>query len=390
MITDHSKNKPRKLFLQFKRQICYPHFALISTVDCPVVRRSTPSPARRRMLVAAAFLVAAWASYGLAATDARAGTKTWEMNQADPTAAGSPLASAVPENDAQQAATTDQAAGAAASATQQQPTNIVITIRINSPGVDGPISQTNVIVAGASGSNAASTTQSGVPGTGGATTPGQNAATGQQAGATATASQDAAQNLVVVVRINSPGNNGPISQTNAAAAGANAANTSTTNQGQPAAGSAPAATPASGGASRRPARRPASDRPRKQPAAAGTTLRSSAPPAAPAVRHESSTAAAVDRANAKHPASVRAHGKAKRAGASSFDRASAATPLKSVAGSAADVFHAVAPPTSVAKVDSADVSQPVLYSLLAVLAAVAAFLVWPQRPDWLRPTRLRG
>jgi hypothetical protein len=397
MITTIQQEHRSKLFLQSAQQICYCLFALISMVDCSVVLRCACSRVRRPVVLGAALLVAATAAYGLAATDARAGAKTWEMAQADPAAAGSPLAPAAPESGAQQAATTDQAADAAASATQQQPQNMVITIRINSPGVDGPITQTNVIVAGSSGSNAASTTQNGVPGTGGAA-PSQNADTGQQAGSSATASQDGAGNLVVIVRINSPGDNGPISQTNAVVAGANAANTSTTTQGQPTAGSAPAATPASGGAvaPRRSARKPAPDPPRKQPAAARPAARPAAPApaAAPAVRHESSTTAAVDRAHAKHPAVARAHGKATRTGASSFDRGSAATPLNSVAGGAADVFHAVAPPTPIANVDSADVSQSVLYSLLVVLAAVAAFLLWPQRPEWLRPfharTRLRG
>jgi hypothetical protein len=344
------------------------------------------------VLAAAALLIAASASYGLAATDARAGTPAWDMVQADSLVAGVPEV-VQPESGAQQAATTEQAAGAAASATQQQPTNVVVTVRINSPGDDGPISQTNVVVAGSNSSNAASTTQGDVPSAGAA--PAQNAATGQEAGATATATQDAAGNLVVVVRINSPGDNGPISQTNAAVAGANAANTSTTNQGQPAAGAEPAA-PASGGAAapRRPARRPAQERPRKQPAATSPAAGPSAAPAAPVVRHESPTAAAADRAHASHPAVARPHKKAKRAGASSFDRGRATTPLHRVAAGAADVFNAVAPRTPVAKAESADVSRSVVYSLLVVLALVATFLFWPQRPEWLRRVepriRLRG
>jgi len=112
------------------------------------------------------------------------------------------------------------------------------------------------------------------------------------------------------------------------------------------------------------------------------------------VRHESPTAAAADRAHASHPAVARPHKKAKRAGASSFDRGRATTPLHRVAAGAADVFNAVAPRTPVAKAESADVSRSVVYSLLVVLALVATFLFWPQRPEWLRRVepriRLRG
>src|SRR4249920_916561 len=59
-----------------------------------------------------------------------------------------------------QSASTQQAANAAASAVQQQPQNIVISIRINSPGNDGPITQINAGVAAAGSSNSANTGQS--------------------------------------------------------------------------------------------------------------------------------------------------------------------------------------------------------------------------------------
>ena len=54
-----------------------------------------------------------------------------------------PLDEPIPAS-ATEEASTAQAAGAAATTTQQQPRNLVISIRINSPGNDGPISQTNV------------------------------------------------------------------------------------------------------------------------------------------------------------------------------------------------------------------------------------------------------
>jgi hypothetical protein len=251
-------------------------------------------------------------------------------------------------------------------------------------------------VAGSGASNGASTTQSGPAGAGGGAAPEQTAETGQQAAATATASQDAAGNLVVVVRINSPGDDGPISQTNAAIGSANAANTSATTQGQPTPVGEPAAAAGSGEAAkpRRPTRKPAQDPARKRPAAARTSVPASAPPAAPVVRHQSSPAPAADRAQVKHPAIARAQHKAKPGAGSSVDRRSAAGPLHRVAASAAGLFHSVAPPAPVAKPESADVSQPVFVSLLVALAALMAFVIWPQRPDWLRlvhsRTRLRG
>jgi hypothetical protein len=142
---------------------------------------------------------------------------------------------------ADQQASTDQDATAGATANQQQPRNIVISVRIDSPGDDGPITQDNVAVAVSDSSNDSSTAQ----GSGGAGAGGQagdqQATTGQTASSTASVTQDQAGNFVISIRINSPGNNGPITQTNTAIAGSNAANTSATNQGAPVGGAANAA-----------------------------------------------------------------------------------------------------------------------------------------------------
>jgi hypothetical protein len=137
---------------------------------------------------------------------------------------------------ASQEASTAQAASAAAAATQQQPRNLVISIRINSPGTDGPISQTNVAGSGAGASNDSSTGQVGA--SGGQQASQDQAATDQAATATATATQDQPQNIVIVIRINSPGDNGPIEQTNTAAAVSNAGNVSLIRQGESGIGSA--------------------------------------------------------------------------------------------------------------------------------------------------------
>jgi hypothetical protein len=123
-----------------------------------------------------------------------------------------------------QRASTEQAADAAAAATQEQPKNVVISIRINSPGNDGPISQTNVAGSAAGASNDSSTGQESVPG-------GQQAATNQAATGTATATQEQPENIIIVIRINSPGDNGAIEQTNTTVAVSNAGNVSVTRQG---------------------------------------------------------------------------------------------------------------------------------------------------------------
>jgi len=129
-----------------------------------------------------------------------------------------------------QQASTEQAANVAAEATQQQPRNLVISIRINSPGDDGPISQSNVAGSVAGASNDSSTGQGGAAGVEQASQ--QQAATDQAATAAAAATQEQPQNIVILIRINSPGDNGPIEQTNTAAAASNAGNVSATSQGE--------------------------------------------------------------------------------------------------------------------------------------------------------------
>jgi len=125
-----------------------------------------------------------------------------------------------------QEAATGQGATANGVATQTQPINIVITVRIDSPGNDGPISQSNVTVGSADAGNGSATTQTGGDGT----DAGQQAASGQDASATGDSTQSQPINIVVSVRVNSPGNDGPISQTNVDVSGAGAGNTSATTQ----------------------------------------------------------------------------------------------------------------------------------------------------------------
>jgi hypothetical protein len=125
-----------------------------------------------------------------------------------------------------QAAGTEQQAIANGVATQTAPTNLVVSVRINSPGANGPISQTNVAVVTVGATNDSATSQAGSSGADGA----QQAATGQGAAATGEGTQSQPSNIVISIRINSPGNDGPVSQTNVVAVGVSAGNSSTTDQ----------------------------------------------------------------------------------------------------------------------------------------------------------------
>ena len=375
-----------KIQLALIMQQCYRLFAVIASTDCSVVSAGRGRWGRFRVvcsLFAATLAAVVLSVLALAANDARAGTPQDDVMAAtavpaDPTPQGIPPAQKVAN---------DQVAGAEAGAIQQQPTNIVISIRIDSPGNDGPISQTNIVVAGANGSNSSSTGQDGGPA--------QDASTDQQAVAGTTVTQDGAGNLVVTVRINSPGNNGSVSQTNAAIGSSNAENTSGTTQSQPT--EAPAANATS---TRAPARRPHRTQ-RKQAAPRRTEAVASAPvqattPAAPAVVPHGSGATAPRTAPAhrvKHAlvAGAKRHGHgAARAGLVTAGT-NAASALGKAIANAGDLLGTAAPRSPVgAPGQSADVSSSVIVTLLAVLGTAGLFAVWSLRPGWLRQRRLRS
>ncbi|MGB2874689.1 MAG: hypothetical protein WBB76_04355 [Gaiellaceae bacterium] len=126
-----------------------------------------------------------------------------------------------------QEGTTDQAATPDGAAAQTQPVNVVVTVRVDSPGNDGVTSQSNVAVGEVAAGNDSSTTQAGGDGQTGT---GQQAATAQDASASGNAAQTQPVNIVVSVRIDSPGNNGPVSQTNVTAVGVSADNAAVTAQ----------------------------------------------------------------------------------------------------------------------------------------------------------------
>ena len=147
--------------------------------------------------------------------------------------AGDPSDAVAAAVDAAQRAATEQAAASTASGTQQQPANNVALTRTESPG-DDAIAQANAAAAVADGSNDGSTSQTGAadPATD------QSSSTDQNAGATAVATQNQPTNIVVIVRINSPGDDW-ISQSNSSVAAGTATNTSVTKQGtQPVGGGA--------------------------------------------------------------------------------------------------------------------------------------------------------
>ena len=335
------------------------------------------------VLVAAFVSVCVYA--GLGATAAHAGIA--EPPEQIPAPTAEPVALADSE-----VASTDQSASPAASATQEQPTNVVVSVRINSPGDDGQISQRNVVVGVSDAANDASTTQGGTSSEGAGGSANQDASTNQQAGSTATATQQQPTNVVVIVRINSPGDNGSISQGNVDVAGASAGNQSATAQGgsggTAGASSTPVAPPkrqqparnSARGPKRRPARDPAHVAPRKkQPAAAGSSVSGSAA-TTPGSSYGSAASSANPRSGvtprtAKAPASERRHAKAARRASSPGVRT---TVPQRLAGGAANLLDSLTPPIqTTAPRGSASVSGSVVYSLLAVLAAVAAFLAWP-------------
>jgi hypothetical protein len=337
-------------------------------------------------------------AYGLAlgAHTARAGTPQDDWQPAQATAVPAPTvelyptdtapataqAAAAPDAKSPQMVVDDQTAGAETSVTQQQPTNVVVSIRIDSPGDNGPISQTNVAVGSANGANDASTSQGGAPG--GA---GQDASTNQEAGANTSVTQDQAGNLVVTVRINSPGNNGPVSQTNAAAGTSNAQNTSETSQAGQTEAPAPSTAPKKAADGRSNVSRGHAPRPEL---AAATAPASANPVAqAPAWHGADAKAATAVRAHPRDAASARAahSGRTATPAGSSANRLSA-SPLGKAIDQAGDLLGTMAPRAPIgAPRRPADVSSPVLYSLAAALGIGAAFVAWSLRPAWRRQRR---
>jgi hypothetical protein len=339
------------------------------------------------------------------------------------------LAGAVDTPATDQQASTGQTATSNAGVVQQHPSNLVITVRIDSPGDDGPISQDNVAVGISNGSNDSSTSQAGAPPANGAAAE-QSASTDQAADSTATVTQDNAGNVVISIRINSPGNNGPISQSNVAAAVSNAANTSGIAQGG-SQGPAESAGSATGSDPRPPVGPPAQGQPPQAetvvPAPAASSGSAPAPAAAPVAKaaapasHGARQVAAVGgaspvskpvetqqaqpvRASAATPvASSETPASAERTAA--VVASPARTPARSRAthvahrsmlshklrAGAAGLLDTLAPRTPLrAERSSEDVSAAVLLTFVAVIGAFLVFLGSHYLPSMPRLTWSRG
>jgi hypothetical protein len=148
-------------------------------------------------------------------------------------ALGSGVAQAQSVQGVDQTALTGQSASSTANSTQTNPSNSNISVRIFSPGSNGSVSQSNTSAAGAAAINKAATIQGVAQSQGGSGEQGvgQTAGTGQKADATANSTQDHPKNSNISVRIDSPGSDGDVDQSNTSLAGAIAGNKAGTVQG---------------------------------------------------------------------------------------------------------------------------------------------------------------
>jgi hypothetical protein len=143
----------------------------------------------------------------------------------------------LPAQASAQQATTEQAGMTSADATDAQPTNIFISLRVNSPGDNGPVTQTSTTAVAGETANDAATAQEGwqdwAPGAHAAPAPqasAEDSATNQASATSATATRPQPTNVVVSVRVNSPGDDGPVTQTSTVAVAAQSTNTAATAQ----------------------------------------------------------------------------------------------------------------------------------------------------------------
>jgi hypothetical protein len=149
-----------------------------------------------------------------------------------------------------QSASNDQSADSSATSAQIAPSNQHIAVRIMSPGDDGSVKQTNSSDARSAAGNTNTTRQQAAQGAGASdavraadrTCDGclpkgalvqaaeQKASNDQDADSSATSVQVAPSNADTPVRIDSPGGDGEVEQTNASAASSSAGNTNATGQ----------------------------------------------------------------------------------------------------------------------------------------------------------------
>jgi hypothetical protein len=134
---------------------------------------------------------------------------------------------------ADQSASTDQGAAALSAAAQASPSNEASPVRVASDGNGGATRQQNIAGSDATALNGASTSQQGSQSAASGNpiqVASQDASTDQGALAASAASQLGASNDASPVRVGSDGNDGSVSQTNAALSGAFAGNLAGTSQ----------------------------------------------------------------------------------------------------------------------------------------------------------------
>lgn len=244
------------------------------------------------------------------------------VQQQESVPAPDPAPSPAQSQTSSQSAPTSQQADATATSNQVAPTNINISVRINSPGENGPVNQTNTSTADAVGDNANTVNQDvtqnqsgGRPSSGQSQSASQDAPTNQVANATSTSNQVAPTNLNITIRNKSPGNDGAVTQTNTSSSTANAGNSNVANQG---AGQLQSDAGATSGRSilggngyphtyipRGHTSYPPTPQP--QPASAGTTQSQAATQSAPTTQTGNATATSVQQAPVNGDVSVAVH-----------------------------------------------------------------------------------
>jgi hypothetical protein len=193
---------------------------------------------------------------------------------------------AAPAQANEQHSSTGQAASANAYATDPQPTNIFVSIRINSPGDNGSVAQTSTTAVAGSAANDASTAQgawqdwdSGGQAAGAQPQASeQDSGTDQAAAATATATHPRPTNTVVYVRVNSPGDDAPVTQTSTVVVGAESKNAAATTQN---ADQAQVGAPSAAPATSTPATSSTAPAPKRPRATAAPSATAAPPSAAP-------------------------------------------------------------------------------------------------------------
>jgi hypothetical protein len=173
-----------------------------------------------------------------ASSDASAGNANLTGQEAEQEQAGSSCCGSAGTQVVGQSAENEQKAGALAGTIQENPSNSNVSVRVLSPGDDGPVSQTNEATSDATAGNvnltkqSADQSQAGDCKCGGTGTQlvGQSADSDQEAKAAALTAQKGASNSNVSVRVLSPGNAGAVSQSNVASSNATAGNLNWTGQ----------------------------------------------------------------------------------------------------------------------------------------------------------------